>query len=105
MRLTLLNLTTDSILYRPINDARQLTLGAESTTTAELPIGSQIALFRSQSVLHKESNEWSIPTGGAVLRLPLVTSARLKSLSVPDEYPWRIYISRVSSSASPLHPQ
>lgn len=101
MHLTLLNLTTESVVYRlsGINNfkVQELTLSAKTRTSIELPKGTQVALSRggtSTNFYHNESKECPIRTGGALLHVPLPFSARWKAVSVPDECPWLIYLSR-----------
>lgn len=93
MLLTLLNLTTERIVYRLSgnNDfrAHELTLDTKTRASTELPKGAQAVLLRD--IQYNESKE---RLGGGFLHVPLAFSGQWKAVSAPDECPWRIYLRR-----------
>jgi 1-phosphatidylinositol phosphodiesterase len=106
MHLILLNLTAESVACHlsGINNSQKLILGGKTRTNTGLPRScTEVALSRPDlsNFYPKESEEWSIPLGRvrACLRVPLTLNALWKTVSVPDECPWRIYLSRVSGMA------
>ena len=103
MQLTILNLTAESVVYRIFGEkdfqVQKSILGAKTMT---LPKGgAQVALSRSDSnsdnFRHDGSKEGlTHAPGRAFIRVPLALSTRWKTISVPDESPWQVYLSRVS---------
>jgi hypothetical protein len=108
--LTLVNLTTESIVYHSSLNGNfdlpitELSLGVKTRTRIRLPKGAQVELSRS---LPKSDIDWSkectIHSAVTSLRIPLALSTLCKVISVPDRCPWQIYLSRVSRWTHLLH--
>jgi 1-phosphatidylinositol phosphodiesterase len=112
MKLTLLNLTTESLSCRPLTYYSKPVKGQESellvvepscTTTTTLPqccTRLTVLPLASNASLETAAKEWTIHPEGLLIRVSLWLGASWHVIAVPDWCPWRMYLTRVSETRS-----